>query len=520
MAEKEALIITGIRFKNFLGLKEIALSGKNGLDPRINLFVGKNAQGKTDIIRGIRTAFEGSTDTTLIREGEDASELYIDISNGMQVARKLTRKGGNYVNVLLNEDGDKKAKPQEYIKSLLGNFPFDPIEFLTTKDRAEYIRKLFSPKVTEEQLKAAGVGEDKLKMVNLADDGFKVLDLLAEKIYYVERSEVNKTVTSRKALLDEAIQKLGEYDPQGYDPKAVETFRKSVDDLQRQLTEAEAVVRQAEANKEKRGKVEARLEQAKAELAVIPADVMEQLLAKEKERDELEAQIRKLQDDLGDVMQGIVKLKTMRDETGNLKQAIEAGEETLKALTIENVPDVEHIKDELEAAKMNHQIAVKSKERYDLYGKIEEELRPQYDSTKKRSDDLTALIKKLREDLPAEITKTAKIPIEGLKLNGDTVMIGDRNLDHMSKAEQVGIVLSIERELNKDVTLKVFCLDGVECLDDATLAEFTDQIRNNEFQYFCTMVQHGDYVPPGGLVMENGEIKQPKKEHEGQGELC
>jgi len=109
--------------------------------------------------------------------------------------------------------------------------------------------------------------------------------------------------------------------------------------------------------------------------------------------------------------------------------------------------------------------------------------------------------------------KDAKIPVEGLRLDGDNVFIGDKSLDHMSGRERVKIALTILRELNKDAELKAFCLDGAEALDPESLEAFIEAIQPDEFQYFMTMVQHckDEDIPVGAMAMKDGMVAKRKQ---------
>ena len=64
--------ITRLTIHNFLKLKDIDFNPS-----KTNVIVGKNKQGKTSILKALRTAFTGDADSTSIRIGEGKAEITV-----------------------------------------------------------------------------------------------------------------------------------------------------------------------------------------------------------------------------------------------------------------------------------------------------------------------------------------------------------------------------------------------------------------------------------------------------------
>jgi hypothetical protein len=118
------------------------------------------------------------------------------------------------------------------------------------------------------------------------------------------------------------------------------------------------------------------------------------------------------------------------------------------------------------------------------------------------SDRLTALVEKFGKELPAKALAEAKLPIEGLALDGERIAVNGIAIDDLATSEQIGITLSIARALSKELPL--ICIDGVERLDEESFAEFTRQAEADGFQYFVTRVG----VPKAGEIeVAGGKVK-------------
>ena len=509
--------ITGITIKNYLIFKELALAGDQ-LSPKLNLFVGRNATGKTSLVEAIKTAFEGTTDQTVIRTGADKSEIFIDLDNGQTVKWKMTRSG-QIREVVLNKEGDKKSRPADYIASLLGTYPFSPIDFLNSKNRAKYLKDMVSFKVTRDMLIEAGVGEDVLKALNLTDDGFQVLKM-AESIYYTRRTDANKVGSQKKAILEVEEKKVEGFDGTAYDARQVETLKSQMTEKEREISKAESLVEQNRKNQERIQRFEQDIKLYQVKLTEIPNDIAEREVTLHVDLEQIDSTIMELKKKLHELQ---AKRETVEEQCheihalvatkerieGNIRQA----NETIAALTIENIPDIKTLKTERNDLDFQCSKALASQIKFNSWMTIQQTLKPEYEAADQKAKALTVILDKLRIDIPDKLMKDAKIPVEGLRLDGDNVFIGDKSLDHMSGRERVKIALTILRELNKDAELKAFCLDGAEALDPESLEAFIEAIQPDEFQYFMTMVQHckDEDIPVGAMAMKDGMVAKRKQ---------
>jgi len=408
-----------------------------------NVIVGKNKQGKTSILKAIRAAFTGDVDATSIRIGEGKAEITVELDN-LSIKRTITEKG-NYLDIS-NADGMKMQAPQKFLDGILGSFSFNPIEFFDKKpsERKKYLLNAIKLTITAEELsKYTG------QMLNGLDYGAHALEVIesARKYYYDKRTAANSEVTKKQKSLQDLVQSI----PEGFDPKSVD----------------ESVIQQMRdaIQKDKTEKVKAEAHEASiASLQKQETDIKEQIAA-------LESKLKTVQTDIVSALE--VKFDYSDDKT------IEAAEETLAGL--------------------------ESKRELVFTAKRSEEVRAELSTAMAEAESLDVIVKRLTKEIPEDLIKKAELPVEGLTIDGDDILINGVSIDNLSSSEQLKFGLQIVRALNGD--FKVICVDGIESLDAESFEFFLKEIEDDSYQYFVTRV---DGAHNHSIVIEDGEIKEPK----------
>lgn len=131
-----------------------------------------------------------------------------------------------------------------------------------------------------------------------------------------------------------------------------------------------------------------------------------------------------------------------------------------------------------------------------------EEVRGELTTAMEDAQRLDGIVKKLTKEVPEDLIKKAQLPVEGLTIEGDDILINGVSLDNLSSSEQLKFGLEIVRALNGE--FKVICVDGIESLDKESFEFFLKEAENDDYQYFVTRVE-GD--TPHSIVVEDGEIK-------------
>lgn len=409
------------------------------VDPaKVNVIVGKNKQGKTSILKAIQVAFTGKADESVINDSEAKAEIVVDLDE-YKIERSITRKG-NYLTVA-NKDGWQVPAPQKFLDGLIGQFSFNPIEFFNLKsaDKKKYLLQAIDIKLTPEKLKAI-LGEN--VEMDLNRHGLEVVADL-HKHYYGLRTTKNASVSK----LEKTFVALSEKLPKDFNRNQTGAALAAEAETLRKAITANEVKKQ---NKEAHDK---------------------EILRRTNEIDEVKEQIKTLQS----------KLET-------LERHLEAEKKV-----VFEIADTTELEKKLAAIESKRDLI-------QIAGQLDE-ITKELDGERAEQTKYDAIVKKLSKEVPDQLIKEANLPVEGLKVEEDSVTLGGTDIENLSASEQLSFALQVVRKLNSD--FKIICIDGVEVLDKETFAWFLSEIEKDEFQYFVTRVD-GDK----GWLVENGAVKK------------
>jgi len=408
---------------------------------KTNVITGRNKQGKTSILKAIRAAFDGKIDESCIHIGENKAEITIDLDD-LTIKRTITNKG-NYLDIS-NKEGMKMPSPQSYLGGILGTFSFNPIEFFEKKmsERKKYLLNAIKLTITQDEL-AMYTGE-KLAGIDYTKHALEVVED-ARKYYYDKRTGANSEVTKKRKTLDELSASL----PEGFDPKTVSENK--IKELRKAIQEDE-LVRQKQVDHEK-------------------------FLANlQRQETDLKGQIEALQVKLTDAQKEIAAAAEFHYDVSD-DMTISVAKESL--------------------TKLEGQ-----RELVFTYKRVGE-IRGELSVAVEEADKLNLIVNKLAKEVPQELVSKAQLPVEGLTVTDDDVLVNGVSLDNLSSSEQLKFALNIVRKLNE--TFKVICIDGIETLDKDNFEMFLKEIEGDDYQYFVTRVD-GDVK--GGIIIEDGVIKK------------
>lgn len=433
--------IAKLTIHNFLKLKDVEMNPS-----KTNIIVGKNKQGKTSILKAIRTAFTGDADSNSIRIGEGKAEITVELDE-LTIKRSITEKG-NHLDIS-NKEGMRMPAPQKYLDGILGTFSFNPIEFFEKKvaDRKKYLLNAIKLTISQEEL-STYTGEF-LAGLDYDAHALEVVEQ-ARKFYYDKRTAVNSEVTKK----EKALQELSEKIPEDFDPSKVNEAHIA------KLREA------IQTDKETKIKAEAH------------ADKVATLQKKETE---------------------------IKEEISLLGLRLKATQEEIVA-AIQVTFDVS---DDMSIAAAEESLEKLESQREMVFTvKRTKEMRSELSEVMKEALKLDTVVKKLTKEVPEDLIKKAKLPVEGLTIEGNDIKINDVSLDNLSSSEQLRFGLQVVRALNGD--FKVICVDGIETLDKESFEFFLKEIEGDDFQYFVSRVDGEMVEKNGHNVVEveNGEIKK------------
>ena len=474
--------IVRLTIKNFLGIKEADIA-----PGKITVLAGKNGQGKTSVLKAIEALFKGAP-LSVVHQGTERAELVADMED-IKVTRIFTHKATSVA--VKNKDGFTRTAPQGFLDGLLGNFAFNPLAFLLAdpKARRGILLKAMDVTATKEAIE-----KDAGEPVPLPESG-PALEMYAEthKFFYSRRTEVNRRMKAKQAAAGEVLKKL----PEGYKPpEDTEARAKETRDLIGAAESKMAVLEEQKKAAERAAKTRDRIRGEQKEVAAridarapiiegitftdadaknaidMVADLEAKLEVARKNRDHVtgERQRRMKLQEADEIDAGLIKKNADALEAlpGAFNDGILAEASTLLVTLL---AQAEAIAEDQARQRIWNEAEVLVAEAVAAAGQAEK---------------LTALVERFGEELPAKALHEAKLPIDGLAIDGDQVTVGKIPIDQLSTEEQIRITLSIARALAKELPL--ICVDGVERLDEDHFAEFTKQAGSDGFQYFVTRV--------------------------------
>ena len=129
-------------------------------------------------------------------------------------------------------------------------------------------------------------------------------------------------------------------------------------------------------------------------------------------------------------------------------------------------------------------------------------LRSEYVTARDESARLDGIVKTLTVDVPTQLMTKINLPVPGMTITDDGLLVDGKGFDLLSGKEQIDVAIAIARAMSGKV--KLICVDGIEKLDDESYALFVETAKQDkEFQFFITNVgSRGD-----GIAIEDGMIK-------------
>ena len=223
-----------------------------------------------------------------------------------------------------------------------------------------------------------------------------------------------------------------------------------------------------------------------------------------------EAHIKEIGDKITASQLNAQKLETAKTDKeritnhiSELKAELKREEENLKTVdaTIKSikVEDTTALSKELSTLESQRSLVYTAKQI--------DEARKELDGMLTEQGGLDEKVKILAKEVPQKLIEKAKLPIKGLSLVDDDVLVNGVALDNLSSSEQLKFALEITRQLNQE--FKVINIDGIETLDKESFELFLKEIKDDDFQYFLTKVD-GETIAKNGynlVEVEDGEIK-------------
>ncbi|GAA0825455.1 hypothetical protein [Clostridium tertium] len=529
--------ISFLKVSNFLGVDELELE-----PGKINIFKGPMGSGKTSVVEAIEKTFTNKNRRTeIIKHGEEEATLFVELDDGLEVDRRIRSEKGDYLKVRKADEGVPST--EKFLRSLINGDIFRPLDWvnLSVKEQTKSLLSMLEIEWSEQDI--MNWFGDLVDDIDYSQHILLILKSIEQK-YYKTREEVNREIKELESRIRTLYEELPvEYDGEDWRSVKIQEYYAKVSqaqevnrliDMARSLqenfdTKIESIKANGENQKSKVTlKYKEECEDIKDIITLAQGKISKANNFIENSNNILELELNKLDNKLDEEYQqllqkySILKDKKKREVFDSVEEQrqiiyinqnkITAKEQELRSLDekeeAEKIAVDEKVKSEIEKEeirigkaseylKENKQIDIKPlQDEADKVAEMVSYLRD-WDriietrdgilaSKQVYSNELTTKIEKAR-NLPGELLKTAKMPIEGISVDVDgRVRINGTLLDGLSDGEKIALSMKIAKVQCGE--LKLICVDKFESLDKVSQAKLLAEMTIDEYQYFVTEV--------------------------------
>ena len=538
--------IKRLEVHNFLGIKELAWSPKNG----VNVLEGKKAQGKTSILEAIETAFTNlKRRSEVVRHGEEEATLYVETDNGIEIDRRIRTEKADYLKV----KGEGTASTEGFLRQFVAGNVFRPLDFVNMdiKDQTSIILNMIEINWSAADI-IAWFG-DEPDGINFDKHILQVLKDIEVK-YYKEREEINRQIHVLQVQCEAIKKELpANYNGEEWKDKNLQDYYNKIAEAQqinhyieqaKQLQEGienKIAAIKSEADSQK-SKVELRYKEEEQDLKDIinlankkiedaKSKINNSEERKGKERDRLafelekkEEEIRKeLEKRLNDAQKefksqldnfcyrvdqedvesrDLIELHKSKIEVNNSKiiGLVDKKEIELKAIDDQATEKIEtekarvgkaaeylteHEPVDIEPLQKEADTVSNMQSFLREWDRLQDIINGSLREKQESSNSLTEKIKMARQK-PSDLLKTHKLPLEGISVDEKgNIRIGGTLLDGLSDGEKLEVAFKVA--LQRMGELKVMCLDGFEKLNPSEQEKVIKICEENDIQAFVTV---------------------------------
>ncbi len=534
--------ISRLSIKNFLGINETEIDLK-----KINYVKGPKGSGKTSILEAIEKLFTNKNRRTeLVKHGETESCLYVKTDDGLEIDRKLRTDKADYLKVRKNEAAAPST--EAFLRSMIQGQIFRPLDWinLSVAEQTKSILSMLEIGWTMEQIQGWFS-----EIPSNVDYEMHILQILKsiETKYFKEREAINREIKELEIQVKGMMDEL----PAGYDG---DVWReKKLQDYYSKVTEAQKInhwIDEAKTLKEnyesKVNSIKATAEGEKSKIKLKYSEQWQDIkdiinlskgrIEKAKEfiasaNEKVDIELSKLDNELESEYQALLqkyaekkdlKKKEIAAHVDEQKDLININETKIatkeqELLGLNELEDHEYssidekVVNSLEAERIKIGKAAEYLENNEsvdiepLQAQAEEVEKMQsyireYDRMcdirdgrlavkREYSATLTEKIEKAR-NLPGELLKTAKMPIQGISVDSNgLIRINGTLITDLSDGEKLALSLTIAKAQCGE--LKLICLDRFESLNPSARKELIEQMVEDDYQYIMTSTESDDF---------------------------
>lgn len=451
MAESKNLILVGLYAENFKRLKMIEILP----DGSLVQITGGNTQGKTSCFDAIWVALDGlkNCQKMPIRDGEEQAVIQVKLAEKLGeeakiiVTRTFQKTPDGFDSKLTVEAADrtKFSSPQAVLDAFIGSLMFDPLAFSRMSVKEQF-----------EQLKQ-----------HVTDFDFAKAEADNKKDFD-DRTVINRALANAKGV-EVSVKDAPLEEPEKPDTKTL------TDRL------ANAAIKNAAIDKEQKERADRRIK-----------EVIEPLERAKNEQKGAQSLYEAAQKAYKEAEVVLTLRSQQLDTILNLTNAAQDSLNTLPPL--EALEDVAAVKVELDAATPKLALWSKWDKRREARKAVAEH--------EAKAKELTSNIEKRNADKIKAISES-KLPVPGMTLGDDTVLLNGVPFDQSSGAEK--LMASVKMAMATNPTLKIILIKDGSLLDTKSMEMLAKMAEENGYQVWIERVDGSGAV---GFVIEDGRLKK------------
>jgi predicted nucleic acid-binding Zn-ribbon protein len=450
--------------KQVWGLEELDLRP----DGKSVAITGGTKRGKTSILKAVRDGFFGTVEGT-IHDGATEGSILIETD---EITIERVVDSGSKTKSLKVWRGDVAVKaPQAFLEKIARALAFNPVSFYTEKPKRqrEMLLSAIPMEITEEGLydlaQRLTYGDLERETIHalVAEVAPRFdrhpLEIAADlyKVAYTTRHGLGQKVDARKELIAglSAIPEV-DYDEAAHAETkgAVERLSKAREEMGRKRSAIDSADARASTNLEQVNATKREIERLEAALA------------------EARGRLEQQQDQQAVLVEDC---EAAREEYAAAEQAFD--DVAYERLSAEN----EAFEDLRRKRELREQTGVQRAE-------AEEEMREL--AARHAQHDIACEF--FRNKLPEELVLKAQMPVTGVTVDDERVLIHGRPLDTLSGEEALNLSIDIAAgQLDRADTVKLILIDGAERLDLDDMKALEKRAKKGDVQFFWTRVTSG-----------------------------
>lgn len=433
--------ISHIKITNVLGIDSLEFSPEG-----FTTVTGPNGAGKSSLLEAIKSVVSTGHDATLLRKGADKGEVVLVLDDGTEIQERITPSGTTR-NV--TQVGKKVTKPGEAIKALTDVLSVNPVEFLTARKQDRVKVLLESMPITLDTARLQKITGVPLNP-NQTGHALTVIGMVRQQVYD-DRTVTNRVIKEKESTINQLRIAL---------PDAPGGVEGSEDELRAQIQAANDT-RQVEHNRidtklngmrrESADKVQALKDEARAKIDAINAELAAAIEAERAALADTEAKAARVR-----------------------QKATDTCTTTLQPLQAA-----------INAIVANRDAAAKRQATLETIKQMEQERSDLLQDAERQTMALAGIDAYKLELL-------GSLPIPNVEVIDGEVYRDGIPFDRLNTAQRVGIAFDLAKL--RAGKLRMVCLDGMELLDEDSLAELQRQAEADDMQVFITRVQGKEFA--------------------------